>query len=384
MLGFGEASPGPSGIAAGPSPSAGATGTPAATSEAPASADPAATPEPTPAATPAPTTAPLADVAVVPVTQFRAIATNTTRAEVAKVLAGTSTRYEALVLVEGEADAILTAVGASRPADADRLVLVPDAAALAKDLAKHRKRLAFLRADAVTPAVRALAWGGRTLFGVDRVTTAAEWRLHAQLPARCRRRRLRSGRDVDDVRRRRHPPGPRRVPDDPDQGQGRRLPVRRRDGRDHRPHLLLGVRLGAARHQADRQRRRDAGADQGRGHRHRQLREPGTEPRPLAYERDGLLGRPRDHRRPGERRHRLRLARQQPHRRRRRRRDPPDDRQPQGARPGLLGRGQGFRGGAQARDPGGGRREGRRARVRRDRLVLRGRRRATPAVRGSR
>ena len=183
MLGFGEGSPGASGIAAGPSPSAGANGTPPATSEAPASADPAATPEPTPAATPAPTTAPLAEVAVVPVTQFRAIATNTTRAEVADVLAGTSTRYEALVLVEGEADAILTAVDASRPADADRLVLVPDAAALAKDLAKHRKRLAFLRADAVTPAVRALAWGGRTLFGVDRVTTAEEWRLHAQLPA---------------------------------------------------------------------------------------------------------------------------------------------------------------------------------------------------------
>ena len=136
---------------------------------------------------------------------------------------------------------------AARPTPTS-LVLVPDAAALTKDLAKHRKRLAFLRADAVTPAVRALAWGGRSLFGVDRVTTAADWRLHAQLPAAAADAAFDPARDVDDVRRRRHPPGPRRVPDDPDQGQGRRLPVRRRDGRDHRPHLLLGVRLGAAGH----------------------------------------------------------------------------------------------------------------------------------------
>ena len=125
---------------------------------------------------------PLADVAVVPVTHFRAVTTKTDRAEVAKVLAGTSNRYEALVLVESEADAILTSLGAARPADASRLVLVRNAAALTKDLAKHRKRLAFLRADAVTPGVRALAWGGRSLFGVDRVTDAAAWRLHAQLP----------------------------------------------------------------------------------------------------------------------------------------------------------------------------------------------------------
>ena len=35
---------------------------------------------------------------------------------------------------------------------------------------------------AVTPGVRALAWGDQSLFGVDRVTDAADWRLHAQLP----------------------------------------------------------------------------------------------------------------------------------------------------------------------------------------------------------
>jgi hypothetical protein len=175
MLGFGEASPAPT---AGPSQPA--TGT-VATPSAPASPapSPAATPEPTPEpATPVP----LADVAIVPVTHFRAVATRTNRAEVGKVLGGTSGRYDELALVQSEADAILAALGVSRPADANRLVTFPDAAALTKDLAKHRKRLAFMRADAVTAAVRALAWGDRSLFGVDRITDAAEWRLHAQLP----------------------------------------------------------------------------------------------------------------------------------------------------------------------------------------------------------
>ena len=180
MLGAGGASPAPSGQAVQPSPATGGPGTPAPTT---ATARPSDAPPATPEPTPIPTALPLADVAVVPVTQFRAVATNTNRAEVDRVLAGTSNRYEALVLVEAEADAILAALGATRPADASRLVVIRDAAALTKDLAKHRKRLAFLRADAVTPGVRALSWGDRSLFGVDRVTDASEWRLHAKLPA---------------------------------------------------------------------------------------------------------------------------------------------------------------------------------------------------------
>src|SRR5688572_17418889 len=116
MLGFGGASPGPTGIAAGPSASAVApdTSPPPASTEPPppSSSEPAATPDPTLAPV---TPTPLADVAVVPVTHFRAIATKTNRAEVDKVLAGTSDRYGALVLVEAEADAILTSLGAARP-----------------------------------------------------------------------------------------------------------------------------------------------------------------------------------------------------------------------------------------------------------------------------
>jgi capsule synthesis protein PGA_cap len=148
------------------------------------SAMPSETPTATPEATPTPVpTAAIVDVPIVPVTQFRATVASTSRAEVADVLAGKSRRYEALALVESEADAILAALGAARPTDPDRLVLARDAARLSRDLAKNRKRLAFLRAADVTPAVHSLAWGPRTLFGVDRVKSLAEWRLKARLPA---------------------------------------------------------------------------------------------------------------------------------------------------------------------------------------------------------
>jgi hypothetical protein len=147
------------------------------------SASPAATPTATPAATPTPVPTPvIADVPIVPVTQFRATYNSTKREEVAAILAGTSRRYEALELVESEADAILSALDMTRPTDPGRLVLARDAARLSRDLAKNRKRLAFLRADAVTPSVRALGWAGRYLFGVDRRRSLAEWRLTAKLP----------------------------------------------------------------------------------------------------------------------------------------------------------------------------------------------------------
>ena len=57
-----------------------------------------------------------------------------------------------------------------------------DRAALAADLTKSGKRLAFLRADAVGPDVRALAWGDIALFGVGRVRSLADWPLRAALP----------------------------------------------------------------------------------------------------------------------------------------------------------------------------------------------------------
>lgn len=173
QIGFGDGGPGERGPA---SPSAGTRASDAPASV-PPSTGPVTTDPPDPTATPTPTAIPIVDTAVVPVTQFRATVTSTNREEVAAVLAGTSKRYAALALVASEADAILAALGQAPPADTDRLVLAPDAETLTRDLAANRKRLGFLRAADVTPAVRALAWGGRTLFGVDRVTTLAGWRL---------------------------------------------------------------------------------------------------------------------------------------------------------------------------------------------------------------
>ena len=133
------------------------------------------------------------------------------------------------------------------------------------------------RSCARTPSprrVRALAWGDKALFGVGRVTRPG--RLAARLrPARAGRRdRVRPGDDLDPLRRRRHPARPGRVPDGQASPEGRRLPVRRRYGRDHQPVLLLDLRLGAAQDPANRQRGRRPEPDRGRRPGHRQLREP--------------------------------------------------------------------------------------------------------------
>jgi poly-gamma-glutamate capsule biosynthesis protein CapA/YwtB (metallophosphatase superfamily) len=145
-------------------------------------ADGSATAEP--GETPGPNVpAEIADVAIVPVTSFRAIQTATSRKELLAVLDGSNDRYTALELVRGEADAIFAALDVERPGDPSRLVLAHDAADLATDLSKNRKRLAFLRADAVGPDVRALDWGDKALFGVDRVMKLAAWPLIARLPA---------------------------------------------------------------------------------------------------------------------------------------------------------------------------------------------------------
>ena len=136
------------------------------------------------ASEPPPTSEPatLTDVPIVPVTSFRSTQTGTTPAEVARVVAGTSDRYEALELVRGEDSAILAALGTDAAATGDRLILAADRDALAADLAANRKLVAFLRADAVGPDVRALAWSGTELFGVDRVKAVADWPLAARLP----------------------------------------------------------------------------------------------------------------------------------------------------------------------------------------------------------
>ena len=163
----------------GASPTTGGTDRPGSTAPT-ASSDPG--PGGSPSASPVATA--VADVPIVPVAQFRTTAETVSRAEIAATLAGTSGTWDALELVESEADAILAGLGVERPPGDAHLVLAPSAARLTRDLAKNRKHLAVLRADAVTPAVRALGWGGRTLFGVDAVERVADWGLTAALPQR--------------------------------------------------------------------------------------------------------------------------------------------------------------------------------------------------------
>ena len=167
-------------------------------------------------------------------------------------MAGKSTRYTVLELVAGEADPILAGLKVDRPNDPALLILAPDEATLAADLTKNGKRLAFLRADEVGPEVRALAWGDKALFGVDRVKATKDWPLTARLPA----------------------PAPA-VAYDPAttwtlfaggdimldrgvyqtlalKGKGADFPFDRRHRRHHRSCLLLIVRLGGAADAADR------------------------------------------------------------------------------------------------------------------------------------
>ena len=172
-----------------PTPSASAGALAGRASARPATPGPTgstASESPAPAATPAPETpappAEIVDVPIVPVTNFRSTFTAASPKDVAAILAGTSNRYDTLALVESEAPAILEALDLA-DADPARIVTFADEPALAKDFAKNRKRLAFLRADAVGPEVRALTWGGKALFGVDRVKDVADWPLTAQLPA---------------------------------------------------------------------------------------------------------------------------------------------------------------------------------------------------------
>ena len=218
-----------------------------------------------------------ADVPIVPVTNFRATPTSTDLTEVKAVLAGTSNRYKArrAHLGRGRRDP-----GGPRRRPADRrLAADPRRQRGGARGGPHEER----QATGLPARRRGRARGSRARLGrrgaVRRRPGQGPCRLAAdRAAARCRgRHRLRPQDDLDAVRGRRHHARPRRVRDPPRQGQGRRLPVRRRDGRHHRPlQGLLAARLGPAVHEADRQRRDVPRPHQGRRHRHRQLREPGA------------------------------------------------------------------------------------------------------------
>jgi poly-gamma-glutamate capsule biosynthesis protein CapA/YwtB (metallophosphatase superfamily) len=118
----------------------------------------------------------------VPVVDFRSTLKAVSLVDVQAILNGHQATFTSLELVSTEAAPVLAAIGVDRPDVPSRLILAASVAALDTDLAAHSDRLAFVRADALTPSVRALAWGGESLFGVDRVKTAEAWQLNAALP----------------------------------------------------------------------------------------------------------------------------------------------------------------------------------------------------------
>ena len=134
---------------------------------------------PTPTSSTAPTGTPspeaLAAIAIVPVADFRSTADSIIAADVSKVLAGSGGRWKSLELVASQTDAVLASIGVARSTVGARLIEAPDAKTLMADLATHRDRLAFMRADEVGPGVRALGWNGLSLFGTHRLKVLAAW-----------------------------------------------------------------------------------------------------------------------------------------------------------------------------------------------------------------
>ena len=171
--GTGGPTPGLVGVVS-PSPGSSAPGsTEGGSSELPSPGSPGASPPASPL--------PAADVSIVPVVDFRSTVTGIDAADVARLTAGTHPDWNRLELVRADATGILAALGVDRSAIGSRLVIASSITILDRDLAAHSDRLAFVRAAQVTPAVRALAWEGRSLFGVDRETKASRWHLIAHL-----------------------------------------------------------------------------------------------------------------------------------------------------------------------------------------------------------
>ncbi len=146
-------------------------------------ATPTVAPTPTRTAAPTATPRPTPTVvlrALVPVTSFRAAWTETSAAEVAEILAGTSDRYTAIEVVDGQSAEVAAALGLDAATlDPTRYFPAADVATLRADLGVHRDWLGFLLGDDVDPSVRALGWEGVALFGGDRAATLYAWPLHA-------------------------------------------------------------------------------------------------------------------------------------------------------------------------------------------------------------
>ena len=170
-----------------------------------------------------------ADVAIVPVTNFRSPRSRRSSPSTSGRWSPAGHAFDHVVLVEADADAVLEALKLPREALGDKLVTVATPAAVAKRLSNKRRDIGFLRAGDVGPSVRALGWGEE--LAVRRGPRRLARRLAAAGDAPRRERRtagLRPGPRLDDGRGRRHPARPRREARHRRPRGGHRLPVQRR------------------------------------------------------------------------------------------------------------------------------------------------------------
>ncbi len=171
--------PGPSGSLG----SSGIAGASNGSSDQPSGADSSANPGDSSSPGPSSTgNGPVGTVPIVPVVDFRSTLLAVGVTDVRAILNGHHATFTSLEMVSTDAGPILAAIGVDRPDVPSRLILAASVAVLDTDLAAHSDRLAFVRADQVTPAIRAIAWGSRELFGVSRVRSLGAWQLNAALP----------------------------------------------------------------------------------------------------------------------------------------------------------------------------------------------------------
>ena len=135
-------------------------------------ADAAPVPSPSPTASPEPTPARVL-VPLVPVTGFWSTERTISRAKLAAALSGSGAHPRQVLVSVADLPGLTVALGVT----AGRNVRAISPAKVRAALAKTPTALGVLRAEDVTPDVRALAVGGVTLFGEARVRSLAAWPL---------------------------------------------------------------------------------------------------------------------------------------------------------------------------------------------------------------
>jgi poly-gamma-glutamate synthesis protein (capsule biosynthesis protein) len=118
-----------------------------------------------------------AAVAVVPIVSFWSTQRSIARADVASLLSGNGAsvkpRYAKVAVAVGDAAALAAALGVTVGAS----VVVATTDDVKAAVRGSAAAIGFIRADAVTPDVRALAVDGASMFGSGRVTNLAAWPL---------------------------------------------------------------------------------------------------------------------------------------------------------------------------------------------------------------